>query len=384
MAETQEFSSLKLGIQDTEVLGNIGAVESFLSGSEEIKEIKSEEKEEVIVEKTDIDPFAEEISEEDEEKQEEEKKEETKEEEEENKEENNDSEISYSALAKDLTRLGIFTEMEDERPIESAEDFLERFQAEKQMGAATWLENFLSKHGEDRKEMFQAIFVNGVDPKEYLPTFNEIEDLSGLDINQEESQKYVFREYHKRLGWTSDQIEKRLNKVIDYGDLQDEASLLHGKLIEDNKKKLEDISKQAEQRELTNKKLEQDYKSSVNKVLTEALQKREFKGMPVNENRANEVADFLYTPKYKTPDGKVLTEFDKFVLESKKPENIEQRILIAMLKLENFDFSKIEKKAISKQSNNIFSELAQKTVKSKTRDISNLEKNKGSSWANKL
>ena len=181
MAETQEFSSLKLGIQDTEVLGNIDAVESFLSGSEEIKEIKSEEKEEVIVEKTHIDPFAEEISDEDEEKQEEEKKEETKEEEEENNEENNDSEISYSALAKDLTRLGIFTEMEDERPIESAEDFLERFQAEKQMGAATWLENFLSKHGEDRKEMFQAIFVNGVDPKEYLPTFNEIEDL-GLSL----------------------------------------------------------------------------------------------------------------------------------------------------------------------------------------------------------
>lgn len=381
-----EFSSLNLGIQDTALLGDYEGAEAFLSDKtlEEIKEEKDkpeEKAEEKTAEKEEItDPFnefekPEEKSEGEEEKQEDE---------EEQEQPSDPTEIEYNALAKDLLRLGIFTEMEDEQEINSPEEFLSRFQTEKQVGATQWLESFLAKFGDDRREMFNAIYIDGVDPKEYLPVYNAVQEFKDLDIANEINQKTVFREYYKRLGWSQEQIEKKLTKTIDYGDLEDEAQTLHSKLVEDDEQQLADLAEKSRQQEENNKRLDTEYKANLQKQLTEAIQKRDFKGVPITEKKANEAFDFLYTPKYKTPDGKVLTEFDKFILDSKKPDNIANRILIALLKTDNFDFSKIEKKAVSKESSSIFSELAQKKVKSKTRDISQVQTtNKNSVW-NKL
>lgn len=375
MAETLEresFNTMNLGILDTEIVGDMEAMEAFLSDVplEEKKDPPKKEepviqkKEEKVEEEEEIDPLNEDLKDDEKEEDTEEKT----------------GEFDYSAFGKDLVRLGILTETEDDEEIKTPEDIVARLNYEKQIGATTWLEGFLSKFGDDRREMFDAIFMNGVDPKEYLPTFNKIADFENLDITKEDSQKHVFREFYRRVGMDEASIEKKLQKAIDYGDLESDSAEFHPKLIEQDKKSLQEKVDAKKAQEDSNKRMDVEYKTTIQKKLTEAVQNREVKGIPITQQKANEVFDFIYTPKYKTNDGKLLTEFDKFILESKKPENLEQRIILGLLKLDNFDFSKIEKSGVSKESKTLFSELAQKVVKSKTRDINKIQSN-NNAWS---
>ena len=370
--DKETFGSFNLGILDTEIVGNIDAAEAFFSDApiaEEKKEEapKKEEpkvEEKKVEEEKPIDPL---------EETEGEKKEETTTEEEKEG-------FDYAAFSRDLFNIGVLTEMEDEPEIKTPEDLVIRLNHEKQLGASNYLESFLAKFGDDRREMFDAIFVNGVDPKEYLPVFNKVEDLKGLDITQDDAQKYVFREFYRRVGLDEVNIEKKLQKAIDYGDLESDSKEFYPKLIDQDEKKLEKMSSEKKAAEDNQKRIDQEYKLNIQKKLTEAVQAKELKGVPITQQKANEVFDFIYTPKYKTADGKFLTEFDKFVLESKKPENLEQRLLLGLLKLDNFDFTKIEKQGVSKESKSLFSEMASKVVKSKTRDINKIPESK-SSWS---
>jgi hypothetical protein len=82
----------------------------------------------------------------------------------------------FEALANDLFNLGVFTKEDDdddEEPINTPEEFLERFQAEKKKGAIEVVNNFIGQFGEDYQQAFDAIFVKGVNPKEYFGTYNQ-------------------------------------------------------------------------------------------------------------------------------------------------------------------------------------------------------------------
>lgn len=94
--------------------------------------------------------------------------------------------------------------------------------------------------------------------------------------------------------------------------------------------------------------------------------------------KQKKVFDYLYTKKWKTPSGELLTDWDKFVLETKNPENIAKRVKMALLALNDFDFSSIKKTAITGKSSELFSKLAIKDAKQ-----SNTKKQvDNSAWAN--
>ena len=80
----------------------------------------------------------------------------------------------FTALSNDLFNLGVFTKEDDEDSVDinSPEEFLERFQAEKKKGAIEVVNNFIGQFGEDYQQAFEAIFVNGVDPKSYFSAYN--------------------------------------------------------------------------------------------------------------------------------------------------------------------------------------------------------------------
>lgn len=385
MADTKDFPVLNFGIEETNMVGDAAAAEAFLSGEvEEIEkeeekkepEKKEEKKIEAKKEEVEIDPFGEEEEEEkEEEKKEEEKKLEDKKEGEgkkegeEDEEEGQVEENQYAVLAKDLFKLGVFSEQEKEGEIKSGKDLLDRFQLQGQLNATQWLDNFLARHGEDRKELFDAIFISGVDPEEYLPVFNQVQQFEKLDLTDVENQKSVFREFYKRTGLKPETIEKNLQKTLDYGDLEDNISELHEQIVQQDKEAMEEMRVSKERQEAEKKRSETEYRTSLQKLLNTKVKEQEFKGIPLNETKAREVVDFLTTPKYRTPNGQLLTEFDKFILESKKPENIESRVIISLLKMDGFDFSKIEKKGVSKETNELFTSLERKAIKSKNRSL---------------
>ena len=85
----------------------------------------------------------------------------------------------------------------------------------------------------------------------------------------------------------------------------------------------------------------------------------------MNETTAKKAYDFLYTKKWKLSDGTTLTDFEKFYRDLGKPENISLRLKTGFLWMNGIDLSKIQKKAISTETNELFSKLKGKEIKQK-------------------
>lgn len=337
------------------------------------------------LEKIKNDPLAEVEEEEDEnekkKKEEEETDDEKKNEEEEEGQKKNEDLNQFEAFSKDLIRIGAFNDLADGEKLPSNPDeFLAKWNLERQRGAAQWLDDFLTRNGESNRDLFEAIFINGVEPKDYLSAYSELQNFENVDIANEDNQKAVFREFYRRLGWEEADIEKKLQKTVDYGDLEVDSKKFHEQIVKQDKQRLEDIKEEALAQQENQKRLDDQYKTSLQTSLTEALKKKEINGIPISDQTARKAFDFLSTKKYKLPDGQLLTEFDKFILESKRPENIQKRLLIALLQMDNFNFGNIKKKALTEETNSIFETVQRKTIK-KNRDATKTpQTSKSAEW----
>src|SRR6478609_854687 len=275
----------------------------------------------------------------------------------------------FEALAKDLFKLNVFTKEEGEADVEikTPEQFLERFNDEKKKGAIEVLNNFIGQHGEDYQQAFQAIFVNGADPKEYFTTYNNIQNFSELDLTKEGNQEAVIKQFLSEQGFEPKDIEEEVEKLKNYGDLEKTSEKYHRVLVKKETQKLEQLEKESAAKLQQSSQIKQQYIQNVNNVLQEKLKAKEFDGIPLNPKLASELQDFLLRDKYKTPSGETLTDFDVSILELKKPENHATKVKLALiLKILEKDptLSTIQKAGVSKQSTQLFSEVARQTTKS--------------------
>jgi hypothetical protein len=275
----------------------------------------------------------------------------------------------FTALATDLLKLGVFTNEEDgeEEPITSPEQFLERFQEEKKKGAIEVVNNFIGQFGEDYQQAFDAIFVKGVDPKDYFGTYNAIQSFTDLDLSDEGNQIAVIKQTLSDQDYDPEDITTEIERLKNYGDLESVAAKHHKVLIKKEAAKLQQLeevrSKQLQQQAA----FKQQYVQNVNSVLQDKLKAKEFDGIPLNSKLATELQDFLITDRYKTGSGEMLTEFDKTILELKRPENHEMKVKVGLLlKILEKDptLSTIQKSGITKKSNELFGEVARQASKS--------------------
>jgi len=277
----------------------------------------------------------------------------------------------FEVLSKELYTLGVFNPEFDEEGNEipviakSGQEFKDLFESQIQTGMYAMLENHLSRFGEDRLQLFDAIFTKGVDPKQYLPTYNQVQDLKSLSLDDESAQELVVREFYKRAGLSDEKVNAKIQRLKDTAELQGDAEEFHPQLVAQDEAKLK---KQEEDREQEIKMEEQRdaaYKASIVKILSEKIKAKDFDGISVNDKVARETFDFLYNKKWKGADGKKFTDFDKFVLELNKPENHALKVKVGLLAKQNFDLSKVQKKAVSEESSELFKELASKKKKAK-------------------
>lgn len=280
-----------------------------------------------------------------------------------------DGDETYATLGKDLMRLGVFTksseeESEENLDIKTPEQFLERFNLEKKKGAIGILDNFLNQFGEDYRKMFDAVFVNGVKPQDYLQAFTKIESFSNLDLADENNQERVMRAYYKELKWDDERINNKIQKLKDYGDLEDEAKSYHEVLL--NKEK--ETAAQIEQKKIDEQKQEKERDlataKSFQRILTEKLKTQEIDGVPLTQKDAEEVLAYLTNKPYKLASGEKLTEFDKDLLELNRPENHELKIKLGLLLRKKLDLTSVKKTTISKKSDALFT-LSTKNAKQK-------------------
>ena len=285
-------------------------------------------------------------------------------------EERTNEDSPFTSLSNDLFKLGVFTKDEDEGDvvISSPEEFLERFNSEKKKGAIEVFNNFIDQFGEDYRKAFDAIYVNGVDPAEYWGTYNTIVNFTELDLTQEENQIKVMRQALADQGFDPEDITTEIDRLKNYGDLENVSAKHHRVLVKKEAVKLQQLEQKAQQELQQKAAIKKQYIENVQNILQEKVKAKEYDGIPINPKLANELQDFLLVDKWKTPSGETLTDFDRAILELKKPENHNQKVKVALLlKILEKDptLSTIQRSGISKKSDQLFEEVARQVTKSK-------------------
>jgi hypothetical protein len=278
-------------------------------------------------------------------------------------------ESTFSSLSKDLFKLGVFTQGEDdeEEPITTAEEFLERFNAEKKKGAIEVVDNFIGQFGEDYQKAFDAIYVKGVSPKDYFGAYNQIQSFSEMDLSDESNQVAIIKQALTDQGFEPEDVTTEVERLKNYGDLETVAAKHHKVLIKKEASKLQQLEQDKQAQLQQQQAIKQQYLQNVNNVLQDKIKAKEFDGIPINPKLAGELQDFLVTDKYKTASGETLTDFDRTILELKRPENHEKKVKLALLmKIIEKDptLSTIQKTGITKKSNELFGEVARQAQKS--------------------
>lgn len=289
----------------------------------------------------------------------------------------------FGALANDLFNLGVFNKEEGEEvTINTPEEFLERFNSEKKKGASEIVQNFIGQFGEDYQNAFEAIFVKGANPKEYFDAYNNVVSFSEMDLTQEKNQISVMKQALSDQGFEAEDIDTEIERLQNYGDL-DSVSVKHHKvLVKKEAKKLEQMEVQAEQELQQKTAIKNQYISNVQGILSDKVREKEFDGIPINPKIATELQDYLLVDKWKTSSGESLTDFDRAILDLKRPENHEQKVKVGLLmKLLEKDptLSTIQRTGVTKKSNQLFNEVARQVTKSSSSGTTTSKK-KPKSW----
>jgi len=291
----------------------------------------------------------------------------------------------FTALANDLYKLGVFTndEEEDQQPISTAEEFLERFNEEKKKGASELVQNFIGQFGEDYQEAFDAIFVKGVNPKDYFGVYNQVVNFAEMDLSNEDNQVKIMKQALSDQGFDPEDVETEVERLKNYGDLENVAAKHHKVLVKKEASKLQQMETSAQQELQQKQAVKNQYINNVQSILQDKVKEKEFDGIPINPKLATELQDFLLVDKWKTPSGETLTDFDRAILDLKRPENHAQKVKIGLLlKMLEKDptLSTIQRTGVTKKSNQLFGEVARQVTKAKTAAATGGSKSNPNSW----
>jgi len=286
----------------------------------------------------------------------------------------------FTALANELTSLGVFSEAEEgDEPITDGQGILDKFQAEKQKGSVEMVNNFIGQFGEDYQNAFNSIFVNGVDPKEYFESFNKVKSFTNMDLSVENNQRAVLKKALTNQGYEDEDINAEIERIHNYGDLETSATRHHKVLVKNETENLAQIEEKSANALKEKSAVKQEYVTNVQKILGDKLKEKGFDGIPLNPKLANELHDFLLVDKYKTPTGETLTDFDRTILDLKKPENHSTKVKIGLLlKMLEKDptLSTIQKTGVTKKTNSMFKEVVRHVPKLKGSN----KKNEPTKW----
>jgi len=289
----------------------------------------------------------------------------------------------FTALANDLYKLGVFTnddDDEDPEPVSTAEEFLERFESEKKKGASEMVQNFIAQFGEDYQEAFDAIFVKGVNPKDYFGTYNQVIGFAEMDLSDESNQMRIMKQALSDQGFDPEDVDTEIERLQNYGDLESVATKHHKVLVKKEAAKLHQLEQKSEAELRQKAQIKNQYIDNVQTILQEKVKNKEFDGIPINPKLATELQDFLLVDKWKTPSGETLTDFDRAILDMKRPENhaIKVKLGLLMKMLEKDPtLSTIQRTGVTKKSNELFGEVARQVTKSKSTTSSGAKPN---SW----
>jgi chemotaxis protein histidine kinase CheA len=164
-------------------------------------------------------------------------------------------------------------------------------------------------------------------------TYNTV-DFEQVDLSDEATQKEVVKYYLKKTTkFKDEQIEKKVNQLEQFAELEDEAKTALDELKVLDKEEKAQLARQAADYEVAQAKARQDADKLFRKTLKET---DEVSGIKINKDR---VFNSLYNT-IKLEDGTVTTSFNKNLQEVLSDPT--KTIFLAHLLENNFELNKIE------------------------------------------
>jgi hypothetical protein len=191
-----------------------------------------------------------------------------------------------------------------------------------------------------------------------------------MDLSDESNQVSVIKQALADQGFDPEDITTEVERLKNYGDLESVAAKHHKVLVKKESAKLQQLEEQRSKQLQQQAAYKQQYVQNVNNVLQDKLKTKEFDGIPLNPKLATELQEFLVQDKWKTSSGEMLTDFDRTIIDLKRPENHEKKVKVALLlKILEKDptLSTIQKTGLTKKSNDLFGEVTRQVSKSSSK-----------------
>ena len=284
----------------------------------------------------------------------EEEEEETEETEEESEEEESEAKIKDAPVIEvdadeKVSALKVFAEMQREKGIIDYEDnefedsdefILSKVQEKIEKGIQTGIDDYKNSFTQEAKDLIEAIEA-GI-PLESLVEQNSnisaYENIKDSDIDDNEAlQKNLIRNLYSLKGYSSELIDKKIQRWDDSGLLADEAKDARVELLEYAKKEKEEAKQQQIEKEKQRIEKFESWKTGIKTYL----------------DKTDEIIPgFKISPRQKEVINNGLTKFDKdgkneFQKVMEKDPNFNTKVAYIALAL-NWDFSGFDKKAATK------------------------------------
>ena len=140
-----------------------------------------------------------------------------------------------------------------------------------------------------------------------------------MDLSIEDNQVRIMKQALTNQGFDPEDIETEVERLKNYGDLESVAAKNHKVLVKKEAAKLQELEAKSAAELQQKAQVRNQYISNVQSILNDKVKAKEFDGIPINPKLATELQDFLLVDKWKTPTGETLTDFDRAILDLKRP-----------------------------------------------------------------
>ena len=262
----------------------------------------------------------------------------------------------YKDLYEDLKENSIFkhVELEEDQDLD-AETFLELQQQEIEAEIEARLQSWAEEELDEDAKAFIKFKRNGGKTADFFKTVRETAEIELGDIEDEDYQDEIIRYQLAKEGWDQEEIEDRLEMLTEKGTKEKFAkkyfSKVEGELEAKKQALIENQAKQKEQAKIQ----EREFRNTIQETLSTV---KDVKGLKFTEEEKGDILNFLTKKSQKIDDNVSITGFQKGLSEVFKDTN--KLVLLAKLIKSDFDFSSIEKGAVTKKTREVKTRIEQR------------------------
>lgn len=241
-------------------------------------------------------------------------------------------EDSYDTVLKSLNEDAII-ELAEGKEYKGIDGFKEAIVDNIKLG----IDSYKQKFPEKVKDLLKYI-EDGGSFEDYQSILDEV-DYSTVDIKNETNKRLIVQDYYLSLGYEDDDIEERINILVEKDKLDKEAELAKTKLSTTQKtnreRKIQEQTQKAEENKQKIQKDKEKFKESI-------MSLEDFQGFKVTAKDKQDIYDYLTIP---VKEGK-----SQFQIDSADPKVLS---MLAFLAKKKFKFDNLEKSVKSKSAKDL-------------------------------